>query len=114
MIEIYVMEWIRGKLPGIQVGVIDQDAKTPARIVIERTGGGTIQNHVRTATIAVQSYGPSRYEAALLHERVLESMPGIVENGNISACTLNAEYDFPDYTTKENRYQAVFNIVYFE
>lgn len=40
-------------------------------------------------------------------------MPQMIELDDISAVTLNAEYDYPDYTRKENRYQAVFNIVYY-
>lgn len=112
MIELYVINWLKDALPGVHVCSVDERAKDPERVVVERTGGGN-PNHIRTAMVAIQSYGQSKYQAALLHERVLEAMPGMIAQDNISAVTLNSEYDYPDLTTKENRYQAVYNIVYY-
>ena len=114
MIEIRVKEWLQECLPGVPVYVSDEDAKDEQRIVIDRTGGGNIEQHVRTAMLAVQSYGPTKLRAAHLHESVLQAMLRMTELDDISAISVNAEYDYPDYTRKENRFQAVFNIVYYQ
>lgn len=113
MVELIVKSWLQECLPDVPVYVSDEDAKTPQRIVIDRTGGGTIERHVRTAMIAVQSYGPTKLRAAHLHENVLQAMLRMSERPDVSAVSVNAEYNYPDYTRKENRYQAVFNIVYY-
>lgn len=64
-------------------------------------------------TIAVQSYDESMYKAALLNEKVIEAMYGLVKDDNICKVTLNSDYNFTDTTTKEYRYQAVFDIAHY-
>lgn len=81
-------------------------------VVIERTGGSESE-HIRSATVAVQSYGPRKTAAADLHEKVLSVLPDIATGVTVSACDLNAEYDYTDTQTKRYRYQAVFDIVYY-
>ena len=81
-------------------------------VSFERTNGGEIE-HIRTATIALQSYGASRAEAAALHETVMSKMNDIITLDAISSCRINAEYSYPDLETKRYRYQAVYNIVYY-
>lgn len=111
MIEAIVRDYL---LTVLSVPVyIDVPANPPERyVVIERTGGGEIE-HIRLATIALQSYGGRRSAAAELHEAVLTAMDGLITLDRISACDLNAEYDYTDTTTKRYRYQAVYNIVYY-
>lgn len=82
-------------------------------VVIEKTGGRSTEG-LRTATIAVQSYAPSLYDAAVLNERVVELMGDIVGKKNIFSCTLNSNYNFTDTKTKRYRYQAIFDLVYKE
>lgn len=92
---------------------VDVPGDPPASYVaLERTGGGETE-HIRNATIAIQSYGPSRAKAATLHESVMDAMRDFIVLDSISACSLNAEYDFTDTSTKRYRYQAVYNIVYY-
>lgn len=92
---------------------VDVPAEPPETyVVIERTGGG-MEEHIRNAMIAIQSYGASRYTAAELHERVIAVMQDLITLDEVSSCDLNSEYDFTDTTTKRYRYQAVFNIVYY-
>ena len=81
-------------------------------VVIERTGGSEAE-HIRSATIAVQSYGPRKTAAAELHEQVLSLLPDIATGIKVSSCVLNAEYDYTDTQTKRYRYQAVFDLVYY-
>ena len=90
---------------------IDVPAEPPeSYVVIERTGGSE-ENKVRYAQVAVQSYAGSRYQAATLHENVLVAMDGL--NDYEESCDVNAEYDFTDTSTKRYRYQAVFDITYY-
>lgn len=83
-------------------------------IILERTGGGERGAEMRTAMMAVQSYGPTLLDAAELNEEVLEIMSEIQYRENsIISCELNSTYNFTDTRTKRYRYQAVFDLVYF-
>lgn len=82
--------------------------------VLERTGGGERGSEMRTAVVAVQSYGPTLLDAAALNEQVLDLMSEIQYRENsIISCELNSTYNFTDTRTKRYRYQAVFDLVYF-
>ena len=81
-------------------------------VIVERVGGGR-QNRIRSATVAIQSYAPTGYAAAQLHEAVIAAMDDIVANDGIGGVSLNAEYNFTDEREKMPRYQAVFDVVYY-
>ena len=111
MIEETIRNFLMESIP--KPVYIDVPANPPAeRIVIERTGGG-MEEHIRNAQIAIQCYAETRYKAAELHELVMWAMPSLIELDSVSACYLNAEYDFTDTSTKEYRYQSVFDIYYY-
>ena len=83
-------------------------------LVLERTGGGERGAEMRSATVAVQSYGPTLLDAATLNEQVLDAMSEIQYRENtIISCVLNSSYNFTDTRTKRYRYQAVYDLVYF-
>ena len=111
MIEKIIRDYL---LANLSVPVyVDVPAEPPEKyVVIERTGGGETE-HIRSAMVAVQSYGASRYDAASLHESILVLLKNLKELDNISASDLNAEYDYTDTTTNRYRYQAVFDIIYY-
>lgn len=50
------------------------------------------------------------YEAAVLNEELKEVIESMIELDEISKIKLNSDYNFTDTTTKEYRYQAVFDI----
>ena len=81
--------------------------------VVQKTGGGS-ENHIRRATVAIQSYAASLYGAATLNEQVIAAMESITERSEVGSCELNSDYNYPDGTTKQYRYQAVFDIVYYD
>ena len=81
-------------------------------IVIEKVGGGET-NHIKRASIAVQSYADTMYEAAELNETVKALMQGIVALGSVSSCRLDTDYNFTDTISKKYRYQAVFDLVHY-
>lgn len=82
-------------------------------VVLEKTGSSEA-NHIPTATIAVQSYGESLYDAASLNESVKTIMKDAIQLDTISAIRLNSDYNFTDTTTKKYRYQALFVVTYLE
>lgn len=81
-------------------------------VVLEKTGD-RCENQISTAIVAVQSYGPSLYEAACLNERVKAAMETAAALPGVAAVHRNSDYNFTDTTTKRYRYQAVFDVTYY-
>lgn len=93
-------------------------AETPVKpteeyILIEKTGG-VEENHIRQATVAVQSISRvSMLRAAELAEKHREEMLGLAANDRVFRCAVNAgPYNFTDTETKEYKYQTVYDIFY--
>jgi hypothetical protein len=110
MIELTVCNYLSEKL---DCPVLPEKPDRPfgRMVFVERTGGRG--RFLRETTLAVQSYGTSLYEAAALNEEVIEQMMGLVEVSEVTKVTLNSNYNYTDTTTKEYRYQAVFDIVHY-
>lgn len=99
---------------GLTAGMeIPEGGITPPFVLIERTGGGE-DEHIRNAAIAIQSYGSSLYDAASLNSTVVALMGDIISLPEISACNLNSDYNYTDTTKRLYRYQAVFDVVYYD
>lgn len=81
--------------------------------VLEKTGSGYADG-LYSATLAVQSYGTSDYEAARLNHTVVQALQDADTMPELARCQLNTDYNFPDTTRKRPRYQAVFDVVYYE
>jgi hypothetical protein len=111
MIEIIILDYLIAA--GIDARMeISADGGPPPFVIIQRTGGGE-ENKIRRATVALQSYGASMYEAASLNERVVALMDGLAALPEIGACRLNSDYNYTDTAKKQYRYQAVFDVVYY-
>ena len=111
MIEQIVRDYLEEQL-GIPVRMEEEAGLPEEYIVVEKTGSGQT-NHIKRATLAVQSYSSSLYQAASLNERVKEAMEKIIEMDDISKCELNSDYNNTNTARKKYRYQAVFDIVHF-
>lgn len=81
-------------------------------LIVEKTGGSKT-DHIKSATIAVQSYAGTMFRAAEINEAVKSVMDHITELDGISSVELNSDYNYTDTTTKQYRYQAVFDIVHY-
>lgn len=81
-------------------------------ILIDKTGSGRT-NHINRATIAIQSFSTSRYDAAMLNEAVKGAMEQITGLDEVVKCSLNSDYDYTDTARKKYRYQAVFDLVHY-
>ena len=82
-------------------------------VVIEKTASRTV-NTLQEATIAIQSYGRSLYDAMTNSSKVREAMETLSHEPEISGAHLESEYNFTDPTTKRYRYQVVYRIYYYE
>lgn len=111
MIEIILLDYLKTTLH-VPVFTEKQPSLNDKHIVIEKTGSSE-KDHIQTATVTIQSYANSLYDAALLNEQVKQAMKQIVELDNVSSSKLNSDYNFTDTTKKQYRYQAVYDLVFF-
>lgn len=98
----------------LEVGVfLEKPSSTiESYVVLEKISSGK-RNHLPTAVFAFQSYAKSLYAAAELNEKVKNAVENLIGLDEIRGISLNSDYNFTDTTTKEYRYQAVFDIGYY-
>lgn len=110
MVEKTILDYLSGVLD-VPVYMERPPEEPKSYVLIEKTGSSA-ENYIESATLAVQSYAASMYDAAALNERVKAAMEGSIERPDISRCDCNSDYNYTDTTKKKYRYQAVFDIVY--
>lgn len=111
MVEKTVKDYLQSSL-GVPVRLEEEDNLGTEYVLIEKTGS-SVENHIKRATLAIQSYSMSLYGAAELNERVKEVMGKSIELDDICQCNLNSDYNYTDTTRKKYRYQAVFDVVHY-
>ena len=111
MIEIIIKQYLDGRL-SVPSFLEYPTAPPPKFVVFEKTGSDK-NNHLPSSTFAFKSYAESMYESALLNDEVKEVVESMIELDEIRSIKLNSDYDFTDTTTKEYRYQAVFDIKHY-
>ena len=115
MIEIIVKKFLESKM---SVPVLTEKPKGPASqfVIIEKTGGAQ-ENYVPSSILTIQSYDLTMQTAAELNEQVkywmLDGIQGLITVDEVADVALNSDYNFTDTTTKEYRYQAVFEITHY-
>lgn len=85
-------------------------------ITVEKTGSGRIDGSaglIDAATLAIQSYAPTLAAAAALNERVKKAMDAIPATTGITRADLNGDYPYSDTANRRRRYQAVYDLVYY-
>ena len=80
-------------------------------VTVEKIGSGE-KDHIRSATLAIQSWSMSQDSASTLNEAVKAAMDGAVVLDAISRSHCETDYNFTDTSTKRHRYQAVYTVVY--
>lgn len=111
MIEKIVLDFLNDNLT--VPGFMEENSEMPRKyVIIEKTGGG-VSEYLKRATIVIQSYADTLYEAAVLNENVKDVMEHIVDIDDITKCSLNSDYNFTDTTRKKYRYQSVFDVTYY-
>lgn len=109
MIEVFLYNYLNSVLD--VKAYMEKPLNDKEYVLIEKTGSGRI-DHINRAVIAIQSYAETLYKAAELNEKVKVAMENITDLDEISNCSLNSDYNYTDTTTKQYRYQAVFNLTY--
>lgn len=112
MIEKIILDYLSQKLQ-VHCGM-ERPAKEPASFVVVEKTGESCTNQIHTAILAVQSYGETMYQAASLNQEVKEAMSEASALPEIAAVRLNSDYNFTDTATKRYRYQAVFDVTYYQ
>lgn len=112
MIEKTILDYLAGALD-VFCGM-ERPAKEPASFVVLEKTGNSRTNRVCTAILAVQSYGPTLCEAARLNEDVKRAMDTAAALPEVAAVRLNSDYNFTDTASKRYRYQAVFDVTYYD
>ena len=115
MIEKTILDYLNGlpDAPATALAEIPPGGITPPCWIIQRTGGGTIEGHVGTAMVAIQSYGATLYDAAALNEALKAAMAAMPALDDVASVRLNSDYNFTDTTKRVYRYQAVFDIIHY-
>lgn len=118
MIEVQVVSYLMDKT------LADKDvyAERPTRIpklyiLIEKTGS-QMDDMITTSTITIQSIADSMQKGTLLdamalNEEVKAAMEALEAEPDIVMVRLNSDYNFTDPSTKEYRYQAVYQITHY-
>lgn len=106
MLETELIHYLSGQ--GFNCGF----ERNQKNIVIIQKTGGQLHDCQFSHTLAIQTYGPSKQKSAELAYKVLDAMLLWPDNSNrVANVELNAgPYDFTDTSTKEYRYQAVYDI----
>lgn len=111
MIEPYIIDYLGAILTPPVSGSVPHPM--PDEFVTVEKTGGSYRDRIHGATIAVQSWSTSRGAAAALNELVKAAMDAIVSEPEVNWCQLNSDYNYPDLETNRPRYQAVFDVIYF-
>lgn len=116
MIETFIKEYLEKIIDApvlIEAPEIPSEkfSKIPERyVLIDRLGYST-ENMIERHRIALQSYGPSLFEAAKLDKKVRATMEKIILLNNVGACEITGSYNFTDTVKKKYRYQSTFEII---
>lgn len=110
MIEKTVLDYLNSKL-NVNCYMNEPEGQT-SFVVIEKTGS-SVTEHIKSGTLAIQSYAPTLYAAATLNEAVKTAMEKIVETTAVIRCRLISDYNFTNTAKKQPRYQAVFELLFY-
>lgn len=113
MIELIILNHLKDKLSAPVR--LEKPEPLPADgkyVLFEKIGSNRL-NKTGGSTFAFQSYGKSMYEAATLNEETKKAVDSLIELDEIVSVKLNTDYNFTDTTTKQYRYQAVYDIKHY-
>lgn len=112
MIEKILYDYMKTAMGAIPVYMEVPQKPPDTFVVMEKTGSG-LRDGIFSATIAVQSYATSMFNAADLNESAKTAMLAAVTLDDVSAVRLNSDYNFTDTASKAYRYQAVFDVYHY-
>ena len=118
MIEKILISFLKSKTSANDNVFAERPEEVPAcYIAIEKTGSSTT-DMITTSTVAIQSccdslQNKSFLDAAELNEELKGVMEDLIALDDIVMVDLNSDYNYTDNTTKEYRYQAVYQITHY-
>lgn len=113
MIEKIILDYLSKEL-SLPV-YMETPEKIPEEYILVEKVGGSIENFISKALITIKSISSvSLYRAATINDEVIKKMNQMISLPNISRSERNSDYNFTDTTTKQYRYQAVYDITYME
>lgn len=112
MIEQTVIDYLSGQL---DAPVWPEAPERPPErfVLVEKTGGGC-SGGLCHAVLAVQSCADSLWDALRLHTAVRDAMLELDTLDSVCCAALNTDYRFTDPASRRRRYQAVFDVTYYE
>lgn len=113
MIEKTVLDWLTA---GGFTAYMEMPEPAPdgAFVLIEKTGSDPRPVGLQSATLAIQSYGDSLYDAAALNVQVKARMGELYWQPQICHLECNSDYNYTDEERKRYRYQAVFDLLFYD
>lgn len=112
MIEQVIFDFLNQKLNGKVFMETPMDK--PSKFYLFEKVGSRKSNHLVSSTIAFQSISSiSLLDAAEMNQTLIKYVESLIEESEIISVSLNSDYNFTDVTTKEYRYQAVFDIIHY-
>ena len=113
MIEAIILNHLKTKLTvPVRLQKPEPLPKDGKYILFEKAGGSQL-NKVGGSTIAFQSHASSMADAALLNEETKNAVESLIELDEIVSVKYNTDYNFTDTTTKQYRYQALYDIKHY-
>ena len=111
MIELILFDYLNYEASVPAYMMRPADLTEDSYFIIEKTGSQRV-NQIDTATVAIQSYAPTLYEAAVLNDEAKGLMLDAIKLDEISRVRLVSDYNFTNTASKQPRYQAVFEVTY--
>lgn len=111
MIEKTLYDYLKKEL---SVPVYMEVPPKPAKsfVTIQKIDGGRT-NKINAATISIESYAESKFDACSLSELVKETMEEMGETStDVYSCKLGGESDSSDLENKRYRYETIWNLYY--
>lgn len=112
MIESYLIDYLQQE---VRIPVYaEQPEQKPALFIVLTRLGGSVRDRIPWIAVAVQSYANTLFGASSLMARACTSMGRLEEQALICGCRLNSCAAFNNPDTHQYRYQATYEINYYE
>ena len=112
MIEERVKVFLNAEFAQDQIPVcLEVPKDIPSTFIVFQTVARSKEDQLNGVTLEFRSYAPTKYEAALLDEKVRAAMEKLHETSDIS-CELGGGNDNPDTVLKIPRYRCYYNLFY--
>ena len=86
----------------------------PEKYVLIKKLSEKNDNHLRSGSLAIKSYAKTVYDAAVLDKAVRDAVDRLPELDAVASAKLSSSYDSSDTVRKINRYQSVYDFVFYD